>query len=103
MTIEQQITWTVLPNGIDKDGNAINEGDFQICVMEIGTGRTLQISEGPGAHENPTWSPDGTKVAWEVTRGSSTQIAVANADGSAMRIVTSAGNNFSPVWIKTLE
>ena len=36
-------------------------------------------------------------------RGSSTQIAVANADGSAMRIVTSAGNNFSPAWIKTLE
>jgi TolB protein len=80
-----------------------NEGDFQICVMELGTGRTLQISEGPGAHENPTWSPDGTKVAWEVTRGSSTQVAVANADGSSMRIVTSAGNNFSPSWIKTLE
>jgi TolB protein len=80
-----------------------NEGDFQICVMEIGTGRTLQISEGPGAHENPTWSPDGTKIAWEVMRGSSTQIAVANADGSAMRIVTSTGNNFSPAWIKTLE
>ncbi len=80
-----------------------NEGDFQICVMELGTGRTLQISEGPGANENPTWSPDGTKIAWEVTRGSSTQIAVANADGSSMRIVTSAGNNFSPAWNKTLE
>ena len=80
-----------------------NEGDFQICVMDLGTGRTLQISDGPGAHESPTWSPDGTKVAWEVTRGSSTQIAVANADGSNMRIVTSAGNNFSPAWIKTLE
>jgi TolB protein len=80
-----------------------NDGDFQICVMDLGTGRTLQISEGVGAHENPTWSPDGTKIAWEVTRGSSTQIAVANADGSNMRIVTSAGNNFSPAWIKTLE
>ncbi len=80
-----------------------NEGDFQICVMDLGTGRTLQISEGPGANENPTWSPDGTKVAWEITRGSSTQVAVANADGSSMRIVTSAGNNFSPSWIKTLE
>lgn len=80
-----------------------NEGDFQICVMDLQTGRTLQISEGPGAHESPTWSPDGTKVAWEVTRGSSTQIAVANSDGSNMRIVTSAGNNFSPAWNKTLE
>jgi TolB protein len=80
-----------------------NEGDFQICVMDLQTGRTLQISEGPGAHESPTWSPDGTKVAWEVTRGNSTQIAVANSDGTNMRIVTSAGNNFSPAWIKTLE
>ncbi len=80
-----------------------NDGDFQICVLDLGTGRTLQISDGPGANENPTWSPDGTKIAWEVTRGSSTQIAVANADGSNMRIVTSAGNNFSPAWIKTLE
>ena len=80
-----------------------NDGDFQICVMDLGSGRTLQISDGPGAHESPTWSPDGTKVAWEVMRGSSTQIAVANADGSNMRIVTSAGNNFSPAWIKTLE
>ncbi len=80
-----------------------NEGDFQICIMDLQSGRTLQISEGPGAHESPTWSPDGTKVAWEVTRGSSTQVAVANADGSNMRIVTSAGNNYSPAWIKTLE
>ena len=36
--------------------------------------------------------------------GQSTQIAVANADGSGTaRIVTSSGNNFSPAWIKTLE
>jgi TolB protein len=72
--------------------------------MDLLSGRTVQISSGPGAHEGPTWSPDGSKIAWEVQRGDSTQIAVGNADGSGTaRIVTSSGNNFSPSWVKTLE
>jgi TolB protein len=80
-----------------------NEGDMQICVQDLASGRVVQVSSGPGAHENPTWSPDGSKLAWEVTRGSSTQILIANADGSNAKIVTSAGNNYSPAWSKTLE
>ena len=80
-----------------------NEGDFQICVLDLLSGRTFQISTGPGAHENPTWSPDGSKIAWEVTKDEGTQILVANSDGSSPRIVTSAGNNSSPAWSKTVE
>jgi TolB protein len=80
-----------------------NEGDLQICVLDLLSGRTFQISSGPGAHENPSWSPDGSKIAWEVTRDGSTQILVASADGSSPRVVTSAGNNTSPAWSKTLE
>jgi TolB protein len=72
--------------------------------MDLATGRTVQISSGTGANEGPTWSPDGSKIAWEVQRGDSTQIVVGNADGGGTaRIVTSSGNNFSPSWIKTLE
>ncbi|HKC24924.1 MAG TPA: hypothetical protein VKF32_09290 [Thermoanaerobaculia bacterium] len=80
-----------------------NEGDLQICVQDLGSGRVLQVSSGPGAHENPTWSPDASKIAWEVTRGSSTQIMIANADGTGAKVVTSAGNNYSPAWSKNLE
>jgi len=80
-----------------------NEGDFQICVLDLLSGRTFQISAGPGAHENPSWSPDGSKLAWEVTRDGGTQIVVGNTDGSSIRVVTSAGNNSSPTWSKTLE
>jgi hypothetical protein len=32
-----------------------------------------------------------------------TQIVVTNVDGSNMRTLTSAGNNYSPAWSKTLE
>ncbi len=80
-----------------------NEGDFQICILDFASGRTFQITTGGGAHENPSWSPDGSKIAWEVTTDDGTQIAVANADGSSLRIVTSAGNNSSPAWSKTVE
>jgi TolB protein len=80
-----------------------NEGEFQVCVLDLLSGRTFQISTGPGAHENPTWSPDGSKIAWEVTKDEGTQIVVANSDGSSPRIVTSAGNNTSPAWSKTVE
>jgi len=80
-----------------------NEGDMQICVQDLASGRVFQVSSGAGAHENPTWSPDGSKLAWEVSRGSSTQIMIANADGTGAKIVTSAGNNYSPSWSKTLE
>jgi TolB protein len=80
-----------------------NDGEFQICVLDLLSGRTFQISTGAGAHENPTWSPDGSKIAWEVTTDDGTQILVANADGSSPRILTSAGNNSSPAWSKTVE
>lgn len=80
-----------------------NEGDFQICVQDLLSGRTFQITAGPGAHENPTWSPDGSKLAWEVTRDGTTQIVVSNVDGSSLRVLTTAGNNSSPSWSKTVE
>jgi len=80
-----------------------NDAEMNICVLDLATGRTTQISRDPGAHENPTWSPDGSKIAWEVSRGSSTQIVLANADGTNAKVITSAGNNFSPSWSKTLE
>jgi len=78
-------------------------GDFQICVHDLLSARTFQISTGDGAHENPTWSPDGSKIAWELTREGVTQIVVANVDGTSPRSVTSVGNNTSPSWSKTLE
>jgi len=100
-------TWndeaTFAPDGSRLAFACQNEGALQICVLDLLSGRTFQISSGPGAQENPSWSPDGSKIAWEVTRNGSTQILVANADGSSPRIITSAGNNTSPSWSKTVE
>ncbi len=52
-----------------KDGSKIafacrNEGDFNICVMDVATGSTVQLtSEGSNGH--PGWSPDGEKIVYQ--------------------------------------
>jgi TolB protein len=76
-----------------------NEGDFNICVMDIATGRTVQLtSEGSNAH--PAWSPDGEKIVYHSKRGGSTQIYTMDAaDGKNKRLLTDAGDNNQPVWV----
>ena len=75
-----------------------NEGDFNICVMDFGTGQTVQVtSEGSNGH--PSWSPDGEKIVYSSRRGGSTQIYTMDADGTNKRQLTSGGNHTGPAWI----
>ncbi len=46
------------------------------------------------------WSPDGKRIAYALAEGESTQLYVANADGSAPKAITDTpyGINSSPAW-----
>ena len=43
------------------------------------------VSNNPGGDLSPSWSPDGSRLAWGRAMGSGTRgwVVVANADGSA--------------------
>ena len=90
-------TWS--PDGARIAFACRNEGDFNICVMDIATGRTVQLT-GEGSNSHPAWSPDGEKIVYQSRRGGSTQIYTMDAaDGKNKRLLSDAGNNTQPVWL----
>jgi Tol biopolymer transport system component len=86
----------------DRDGNE------EIYVMQPNGGNQRRISDHPGADTSPTWSADGTVLAWariEDSNGDGTfgdaadtfSIHVAQADGSNQRLVFSGSGG----WVRS--
>lgn len=74
---------------------------FQLATLDIVNGNRKVIS-GPGNNESPTFSPDGTMLAFASDRTARPQIFITNADG-VPRQLTSEGTNHSPAWISGTE
>lgn len=90
-------TWS--PDGSQIAFACRNEGDFNICVMNVATGRTVQLT-AEGSNSHPAWSPDGGKIVYQSRRAGSTQIYTMDAaDGKNKRLLTDAGNNTQPAWL----
>ena len=47
----------------------------------------------------PTWSPDGTRIAVESSRGGYSEVCVMNADGTGVtRLTADSAVDFTPAW-----
>lgn len=73
-------------------------GGFNIFVMDVGTRQYIQLTHNEGKNENPSWAPDGRHLVFTSTRSGRPQIYTMLADGSQVKLLTSQGNNKSPVW-----
>ncbi len=73
-------------------------GEWDIYVIEIATGRIIQLTHNAGRNEHPTWSPDGRHIAFESTRTGTRQIWTMLADGSDPKELTTVGKNWNPNW-----
>ncbi len=60
--------------------------------------RRLTSSTVPQMEVHPVWSPDGSRIALSVPEGSGHAIAVVNADGSNLRVLTEGGLYNLPTW-----
>ena len=70
----------------------------QLKKVVIGTRQVVQLTDGPGSNESPTVAPNGRHIAFVTKRGGKEQIAIMDADGKNVRVITSVGNNRYPAW-----
>ncbi|MBM3314649.1 hypothetical protein FJY71_02240 [candidate division WOR-3 bacterium] len=78
-------------------------GRLQVWKASAGGGSETQLTFLPGQCERPTWSPDGSRIAFEyVPDGSAcSQIAVIDAIGTVSVLTSDATDHARPEWSLT--
>ena len=88
------------PNGLFMafSWRVTDTGTFDVYVVEIATGRIVQLTHDAGRNEHPSWSPDGRHQVFESNRSGSKQVWTMLADGTNPKQVTRQGENWNPSW-----
>ena len=73
-------------------------GQFDLFVLDLATGETLQLTEGGGNDEAPSWSPDGRMIIFASDRTGVSQLYLIRPDGTGLVQLTKTGNNAAPRW-----
>ncbi len=73
-------------------------GHWDIYVIEIASGRIVQLTHNEARNEHPSWAPDGRHIVFESTRSGKRQIWSMLADGSDPHELTTQGSNWNPNW-----
>jgi len=91
----------------DEAGCESGASSFALRVVDASGRRTSDLSRLPGNaysysdadHEDPTWSPDGSRIAFYRSNQRNPGVHVVNRDGSDMRRVTPKTlGGYAPAW-----
>ena len=77
-----------------------NRNVARIWVAEVATGKTRQVTNGPGSDRQPRWSPDGKSVVFISTREGGAQVwLLPIAGGDARKVSSLADGASDPLWL----
>lgn len=81
------------------DTDEDEEVNWEIYVMNADGSNPTRLTDHPAADNNPSWSSDGSKIAFHSNRDGNWEIYVMNADGSnPTRLTDNAAEDYAPVW-----
>jgi Tol biopolymer transport system component len=90
-----QLTF-VLGKGIDV-GDSLVLGR-QFWIMGFNGRHATMLTTDAASHEAPTWSPDGSRLAFGSNRGGRAGIWIMEANGEAVTLNTGLREDFGPRW-----
>jgi len=71
----------------------------QLYIMDADGTNVQKLTDTPFFDEDPTFSPDGSKIAFVSDRDGNYELYVMNIDGSELHNITRhAGNDSNPAW-----
>jgi len=76
-------------------------GHWDLFLMDLSSGDLTQLTDTPEYDGAPTWSPDGSFIAYETYRDENLEIVVGPAEdpaNGAIRLTTSPATDHSPAW-----
>jgi Tol biopolymer transport system component len=96
--VSDRLDWS--PDGAQLAISSFVDGRGQIFTVEVASGEAFQVTDTPYTfNANPSWSADGTQIAFMASAGGGTitaDLLVVNADGSGLRFVASDAK--FPAW-----
>jgi dipeptidyl aminopeptidase/acylaminoacyl peptidase len=85
---------------IAQNVNCTGGVDAQLYLMNTSGGNLEQLTNDPCSSYEPTWSPDGQRIAYTTDRGFDEEIWVMDAQPGAQQqqLTDAIGNDSSPSW-----
>lgn len=111
---------TISPDGTKMIYTSDKDGDLELYIMDLKTGKEKRITHTPGYDGGAWFSPDGKKIIWRASRPKTAEelssykellaehlvaptnmeVFTANADGSNIQQITNLGQaNWAPVFM----
>lgn len=95
---DQWPAWS--PDGRSVVFVSTDSGDHEIFTLSLDTGELAQMTNVPGRDAHPSFSPDGTRIAFQSPRGTGdTHLYLMTSSGADVRQLTRLpGFSGMPVW-----